>query len=242
LLQLAPENTLAAFRGCLALRVGFEFDVRRTKDSQLVCLHDDTLDRTTTGTGRLAERTLDEVRQLDAGSWFDDSFRGERAPTVEEVLALLAQQATDSTLVAVDLKETGSGIEETLVRSAVKHKVLDRLVFIGAAIESAGVRERLQAASARCHSARLAVDLDQVPDAIRDDATDWVYVRFLPPREALERIHEAGKRIFLAGPLVAGNQRDHWAKAMELGIDAILTDYPLELRQQIRQGRANSLR
>ncbi|HEX5105473.1 MAG TPA: hypothetical protein VFV87_16760, partial [Pirellulaceae bacterium] len=128
------------------------------------------------------------------------------------------------------------GIDEMLVHSAEDHKVLDRLVFIGAAIESAMVREHLQAASARCHAARLAAELDQIPDAINDKTADWVYLRFLPPRETVERLHRAGKRIFLAGPLVAGNQGKNWAKAVELGIDAILTDYPLELRRQLRSG------
>jgi len=49
LLHHAPENTLAYFRACLELRIGFEFDVERTKDGQLVCVHDDTVDRTTNG-------------------------------------------------------------------------------------------------------------------------------------------------------------------------------------------------
>src|SRR5436190_6311158 len=71
LLQSAPENTLSAFRACLALRVGFEFDVRPTRDGQLVCLHDETVDRTTSGRGQLADLTLAELRRLDAGSWFD---------------------------------------------------------------------------------------------------------------------------------------------------------------------------
>src|SRR5262245_34033457 len=70
LLLHAPENTLANFRACMSLRIGFEFDVRRTKDLHLVCLHDDTLDRTTTGRGKLADHTLAEVRKLDAGAWF----------------------------------------------------------------------------------------------------------------------------------------------------------------------------
>ena len=49
LLRHAPENTLANFRACLELRLGFEFDVQATKDGQLVCIHDGTVDRTTTG-------------------------------------------------------------------------------------------------------------------------------------------------------------------------------------------------
>src|SRR6478752_234493 len=86
LLRHAPENTLANYRACLELRLGFEFDVQATKDGRLVCIHDDTVDRTTDGTGRVAELTLAEIRQLDAGSWFDPMFAGQKVPTVEEVL------------------------------------------------------------------------------------------------------------------------------------------------------------
>src|SRR6478672_11430748 len=76
LLQSAPENTLAGFRACLDLRVGFEFDVRRTSDGQLVCLHDQTLERTTNGKGLLSGLPWSEVEKLDAGGWFDPAFRG----------------------------------------------------------------------------------------------------------------------------------------------------------------------
>ena len=91
LLQAAPENTLAGFRGCLEMRVGFEFDVRRTKDGKLVCLHDETLDRTTNGKGRLRDLAFAEVRKLDAGNWFDPDFRDQRVPSVEEIRALMAE-------------------------------------------------------------------------------------------------------------------------------------------------------
>jgi glycerophosphoryl diester phosphodiesterase len=84
LLQHAPENTLANFRACLELRLGLEFDVQRTKDGHLVCIHDDTVNRTTNGTGNVADLTLDEIRRLDAGSWFDPTFAGEKVPTIEE--------------------------------------------------------------------------------------------------------------------------------------------------------------
>src|SRR5262245_12051645 len=67
LLHDAPENTLAGFRAALSLRVGFEVDVRRTKDGELVCLHDATVDRTTDGKGPLNELTLTALSRLDAG-------------------------------------------------------------------------------------------------------------------------------------------------------------------------------
>src|SRR5215208_6026611 len=62
LLRHAPENTLANFRACLELRLGFEFDVQATKDGRLVCMHAGTVDRTTNGTGRVAQLGLAEIR------------------------------------------------------------------------------------------------------------------------------------------------------------------------------------
>lgn len=77
---MPPENTLANFRACLELRIRFEFDVQRTKDGALICLHDETLNRTTNGTGSVSERTLAEIRQLDAGSWFDRKLLANESP------------------------------------------------------------------------------------------------------------------------------------------------------------------
>jgi glycerophosphoryl diester phosphodiesterase len=235
LVHAAPENTLTAFRACLALRVGFEFDVRRTKDGQLVCLHDEMLDRTTSGQGQLSAVTLAEVRRLDAGGWFAPAFTEERVPLIDEILELAARSPPGSGLLAVDLKEAGGGIEEALVKSAAQRRVLDRLIFIGLTIESAEVRGRLKAADRAAPAARLAKEEAEIAAALADANADWVYVRFLPSPDAVARIHRAGKRLFLAGPLVAGSEPDNWKRASELGFDAILTDYPLELARQLRE-------
>jgi glycerophosphoryl diester phosphodiesterase len=84
----APENTLAAFR--LAHKLGadmVEFDVHLTADDRLVVLHDDTLDRTTNGSGYVRDHTSDEIAQLDAGAWYAPEFAGLRVPLLDEVLA-----------------------------------------------------------------------------------------------------------------------------------------------------------
>jgi glycerophosphoryl diester phosphodiesterase len=84
-----PENTIEAYRRAIELGVEMiECDVNRTKDGELVMIHDWTLDRTTNGSGRVDELTLDEVRALDAGSKFDPSFAGLRVPTTAETLDL----------------------------------------------------------------------------------------------------------------------------------------------------------
>ena len=109
----APEHTLASYR--LALEQGADYveqDLAVTKDGVLICLHDPTLERTTnveelfpgrattvtwegkTATSWLAnDFTLDEIKQLDAGSWFDPKFKGERIPTFDEAVALVKGKA-----------------------------------------------------------------------------------------------------------------------------------------------------
>src|SRR3954463_888507 len=84
---VAPENTLPALTA--AARAGatyVEFDVRTTADGVPVVIHDRTVDRTTSGTGLVADLTMDEVRALDAGSWFAPAYAGLRVPLLTEVL------------------------------------------------------------------------------------------------------------------------------------------------------------
>lgn len=88
----APENTLASFAAAANLGVRWvEFDVRLTGDGALVVFHDETLERTTDGRGRLSETTLAALRGLDAGSWFGPAFAGERVPTLEDAMTTLAR-------------------------------------------------------------------------------------------------------------------------------------------------------
>jgi glycerophosphoryl diester phosphodiesterase len=88
----APENTLAGFCMAAALNVEWvEFDVRLTSDGRCILLHDDTLDRTTNGEGPAARLTFDEIRRLDAGTWFGPDFAGQPVPGLEETIGLLAQ-------------------------------------------------------------------------------------------------------------------------------------------------------
>jgi glycerophosphoryl diester phosphodiesterase len=88
---IAPENTLPAL--IAAVRAGatlVEFDVRTTADGVPVVIHDRTVDRTTDGAGEVTDLTVDEVRALDAGSWFSPAYAGIRVPLLGEVLALLS--------------------------------------------------------------------------------------------------------------------------------------------------------
>jgi glycerophosphoryl diester phosphodiesterase len=86
---VAPENTLPALAA--AVRAGathIEFDVRTTADGVPVVIHDRTVDRTTNGSGQVWDLTVDEIRALDAGSWFSPAFAGTKVPLLSEVLSL----------------------------------------------------------------------------------------------------------------------------------------------------------
>ncbi len=88
----APENTLESFRA--AAREGatwVEFDAKLSADNAIVILHDDDLDRTTSGRGPARLRTLAELQALDAGAWFKPAFAGARIPTLAETVAVLDQ-------------------------------------------------------------------------------------------------------------------------------------------------------
>ncbi len=89
---VAPENTLIAVREAKKLGANWvEFDVRLTKDNELICFHDDTLPRTTNGSGLVYEHTYAALIQLDAGSWFGSQFRGELIPTFTQMATLVTQ-------------------------------------------------------------------------------------------------------------------------------------------------------
>jgi glycerophosphoryl diester phosphodiesterase len=232
LLRHAPENTLANFRACLELRIGFEVDVQRSKDGHLVCIHDDTVDRTTTGTGKVSDLTLAELKTLDAGSWFDPAFRGERVPTLDEVFATLAK-CPYQVLIAMDLK--AADVEEDVVSLADKHHVLDRLLFIGRTISVPEVRRRLRKAAPKAQIAVVANTPDELMAAMSDEYADWVYVRFVPSKAEVALIHDDGQQVFIAGPTVAGEERYNWRAANANGVDGVLTDFPLSLKHLLRE-------
>lgn len=101
-IHLAPENTLASFRAALELGVdGVEFDCYLCRDGHPVVIHDATVDRTTNGQGRVRASTLEELKRLDASSWFDPRFAKERIPTLAEVLDLLAPSGV---LINIEIK------------------------------------------------------------------------------------------------------------------------------------------
>lgn len=229
----APENTATNFKAALQLRVGIEVDVRRAKDGTWVCMHDATLDRTTDGSGPVGALTFPQLRLLDAGGYLAAFYKGEPIPAFEELLVLLRDCRDPGLLVAVDLKETGPNAEAELVELARRHGVLEQLIFIGLTIIDRDVRARLRAADTRTQIAVLAQTQDDVPAALADPHGTWAYLRFVPDAGTVETIHAAGRRAFVVGKTVEGLETANWLRAKSVGVDAIMTEYPLECRRTL---------
>lgn len=129
-----PENTMESFRAAEAIGVDqLELDVRITKDNELVIIHDATVDRTTNGTGLVREKTLAELKALDAGSFKGEEFAGCRIPTFIEFMDFIKDHPTMT--LDVELKEYPID-----GRDAIAYDVCDRVLKI---IDDYGFTDRV---------------------------------------------------------------------------------------------------
>ncbi len=125
----APENTMAAFN--LAVEVGahaIELDAKLSRDGEVVIMHDSTLDRTTDGTGTVRSHTVMELRALDAGSRFGESFTGEKVPILADVCDSLAGKI----LINVELTNYATPFDQLpeKVISLIVHRGIEKNVLI----------------------------------------------------------------------------------------------------------------
>lgn len=135
-----PENTLASFERAIAAgATAVEVDVRRSKDGALILRHDDELGRTTNSTGLVREKTLAELRKLDAGAWFGPQFAGERIPTLTEALVLCRGRCD----ILLDLKEQGADYSQQIAAEVREHGEEPRTILGVRSVEQAALFRKL---------------------------------------------------------------------------------------------------
>jgi glycerophosphoryl diester phosphodiesterase len=126
-----PENTLVSFERGLELGADWiELDVHVSRDGALIVIHDETVDRTTNGSGLVQELTVAELKELDAGSWFGPAYAGQRILTLDEVLVWA--QST-GTVLDIEIKNAPvyyAGIEENVVQTLDRHGMTDQAIVI----------------------------------------------------------------------------------------------------------------
>jgi len=213
-----PENTLVAFARAAALGAHMiELDVQLTRDGEVVVMHDWTLERTTDGAGAVSDRTLAEIRRLDAGAWFGPAFRGTRVPTLAEVLAAVGLP------VNVELKPVGDdGLEARALAVVESAGALARVVFSSF---DAGALERLCARTAR---ATLAVLWDEGPVADAVARAERVGARALHLRKDRTSPDALAAAAAAGLPVRAWtvNERGEMDRLVAAGVEGIFTDFP----------------
>ena len=227
LLQHAPENTRPAFATCLELGIGFELDIRTTQDGKLVVIHDSTLPRTTNGPNRsIHEITWKELRQLDAGSWFDPRFTGIRVPSIEETFALVREHKRRPTLLALNVKGITREGERELVRLLEKFKLFKESFAFD---QGAECSKRLKALDPRIRIGRN-VRHEEIESRLAEGATDVFLLTFVPNEAEVSLLRKHRKVILFnyAGTGEHRREKKNWLRVRELGIDGMLTDYALE--------------
>jgi glycerophosphoryl diester phosphodiesterase len=229
-----PENTMVSFEAAVAAGARFvELDVTLTRDHQVVVIHDDTVDRTTDGSGRVSEFDLKDLRQLDAGSWFDQRFAAERIPTLSQVLERLAGRAyinieiksharADSSLrdrlvQAVVALVKDNGAENRVMVSSFDSKVLAKVKQLHPDMTIAYISEHSDAVESVFHCRELGV-FSFHPD-LNHLAADLV--RALQA----EGVHVFPYNIYRIPEI---------QKAFDLGVDGLITGDPSLVNQLYR--------
>ncbi len=222
----APENTLAAFR--LAAKAGvdmIELDVRLTADRHLVVFHDRRLGRTVEGAGAVWMKTLAELRELDAGAWFSQRFRGEKIPTLHEVFRAVPHKIG----INIEVKTDGdprrkAGLEEVLL-AAVHSEAAEREILVSSFNHAFLRRLHKQAPRVKLGALYMPVrDVTKRPSALarRLGVAAFICSRSQLRKRFVRNAHRHGLAVFVYGV----NNRRHLARARRFGVDAIITDFP----------------
>lgn len=222
----APENTMAAFE--MALEMGadaIELDVQMSRDGYLVVVHDPVLERTTDGEGFVKDYTLEELQRLDAGTWFDERFRGERIPTLAQVFELVRGQA----VLNVEFKLMPiryPGIQEALVKL-----IRDTDFPIGDLIVSSFEHPsllRLQSLEPRLAIAPLfshyPASFEALPGSVMHPHWGVVDEEFMATARA------EGRKV----NVWTANDPRAWERLRALSVDGIITDTPDKLIEWLK--------
>lgn len=231
----APENTMAAFRAAIELGADMmELDVLLSRDGEVVVIHDETLERTTDGEGRVADFDLSELRRLDAGSWYAERFRGEHIPTLEEVLEL----ANGQILLNVEIKteavtdEARGGIEEKVLDLIRRHEMNERVLLSSfdprALAHSRQLDPGIPTASLYNRDLHRQLSPTQVMAEVGSAAFN-ISRRYVT-RSIVDECHALSRPV----AVYTVNEPKALELLMSLGVDAIFTDHPDQALEHLR--------
>lgn len=212
-----PENTLSAFAGAYACGAKtVEFDVRKTKDGQLVIYHDDTLEKLDGTDKTIADYTYEELLQLDAGEWYGREFRLERIPTLDQTLDLL--QSTNMRMFC-ELKDIGDDPEfvAAVYDRFVQYGLLDKTIFLSFNYDYLMQIKEIDPEQPIMKLASFGKS--NLPTKYPAEYYG-INMKTLTPR-TVQAIHEAGSKVYSYTPDTKGQM----LSLQRLGVDGVITDF-----------------
>ena len=225
----APENTMAAFRHAVAMGVSFiETDLQLARDARLVAIHDPSVDRTTNAKGLVKEYTLSQLRELDAGSWFDAKFAGEKIPTLEEIVNF-ARQADVVFYLEVKSNDTW-GVEHALVAALRQAQEVARAAILSFDLTAlANVRRQ----EPTLISGYLFDEPREnaVADAFRVGARQLAPNHKLLSKQLVESAHASHMQVITW----TVNEPAEMRAALATGVNGVMTDYPDRLAKVLEE-------
>lgn len=232
---LAPENTLAAFALLVERGIpGAELDVHLSRDGELVVIHDDDLKRTAGREALVEESGLDEIRGLDAGSWFSPKFRGQKAPLLDEVFELCGQ----ALYYDIELKwgrRRGGGLEEKVIACIKRHRLRDRCLI--SSFNPYCVR-RVQLLEPGLPTAHIFANHPQIPFLLRHgEAGLWYPAPFAKPQSRLiHPLRALFYRRVLKSRLLAWtvDEEQEAIRLVRLGVRGIISNNPGRIRAALQ--------
>jgi len=220
---LAPENTFASFHKAAEIGTkSIEIDVMVTADDHCVICHDMSVDRCTNGKGPVLLKSLNEIKSLDAGSWFSSEYKGEQIPTLAEAIEIVRSHEMSLNL---EIKPTDGWQVPTakLVGQELKEKLPSDLPVL---LSSFNIEALVTIGDMLPHLPRGYL-ADTIPDEwerrLREARADSLHCSHeFVTEDAIKAVKDAGYRflVFTVNDIERAKQLLDW------GVDAIITDFP----------------
>ncbi len=214
---IAPENTLSAFKFAIRSKADMiELDVQATKDGTPVVIHDAKVDRTTNGTGRVKSFYLWSLRELDAGSWFDPKYKGEKVPTLEEALKFINGKVP----VNIEIKSSGIKVTEKVIATIYELGVEEKVLISSFDPRVLRKIKKLKIQIPTGFLYHYPVYFNPVKTLENLGAVVFIHnFKFTTPK-LVKKIHDAGFKIFV----YTVNKPADIKKMINFEVDGIITD------------------
>jgi len=242
----APEHTMASYQLAKNINADYlEIDLQMTKDGQLIAMHDTTVDRTTNGTGRVKDLTLKEIKQLDAGAWFNakyperarQQYVGQKVPTLEEIFKKYGRHA--NYYIETKSPSLYPEMEKELLRLIDKYKLLQKRPANSVIIQSFSKESLLNIHQANPHIPLVQLLSYSQPatisptelTALKQYATGVGMNYGMIDAQYIQQVRNAGLWVH---PYTVNNRED-MAQLIAWGVDGMFSDHPDQLKQVIRE-------